>query len=307
MGPLACLTPLVADLVLRRTRAAIAAEGIAPGGHRAITRADLARIAPDAVPVPGGSTPNLAWGAATLGAAVEVVGAHGQDTAGALSRDSLADAGARLSLRACPVEATTTVVVLVDETGERAFAGLAGAQPTPAEARAVAADALLACDAWMIAAAPETFAAAALHPRLALSLAAPSKARLPAVAAAARRAEILLGNRAEAEALTGETGDAVLPALAALRPGRLTAVTDGAAGCILVLPDGRAVRRPARRADLVDTNGAGDAFAAGLLAGLQRGLSPEAAADLGMALAAATVSTPGPRASCEAHRAQRIP
>lgn len=56
--------------------------------------------------------------------------------------------------------------------------------------------------------------------------------------------------------------------LAALWPGCPTAATDRAAGCILVLSDGRAVQRSVCRTDLVDTNGADHAFAAGLLAGL---------------------------------------
>ena len=95
--------------------------------------------------------------------------------------------------------------------------------------------------------------------------------------------------------------------LAALWPGCPTAATDRAAGCILVLSDGRAVQRSVCRTDLVDTNGADHAFAAGLLAGLQRDLSLETAADFGMALAAATVFTSGPRAFREARLVQQNP
>ncbi|GLZ51627.1 carbohydrate kinase family protein [Actinomycetospora sp. NBRC 106378] len=61
-------------------------------------------------------------------------------------------------------------------------------------------------------------------------------------------------------------------------------VTCGADGALLV--DGAVERVPALAVDVVDTTGCGDAFCAGFLVGLDRGLAPPGAARLGTATAA---------------------
>lgn len=61
----------------------------------------------------------------------------------------------------------------------------------------------------------------------------------------------------------------------------LTVMKDGAAGCAIVR-DGTITRKPPElTVRPVDATGAGDAFNAGLIAGLARGMSAEASADLG--------------------------
>jgi sugar/nucleoside kinase (ribokinase family) len=57
------------------------------------------------------------------------------------------------------------------------------------------------------------------------------------------------------------------------------------------------VHRPAQRADVVDTTGAGDAFAAGVLSVWLAGpdVDPARALDAGLALAAEVVARPGAR------------
>jgi sugar/nucleoside kinase (ribokinase family) len=85
-----------------------------------------------------------------------------------------------------------------------------------------------------------------------------------------RGAHLLLANADEATVLAGTAGSATDQA------GRLTSrwpvavVKQGAAGAVWADAGGRVVSVPARPAPLVDPTGAGDAFAAGLLAALHR-------------------------------------
>lgn len=94
----------------------------------------------------------------------------------------------------------------------------------------------------------------------------------PRVRRVALAADVLLPNRLEAGLLlTGEgddgappTAEAALARLAALRPGRVTVVKDGAAGAWGA--DARAsVHVAAPRVDAIDATGAGDVFDAGFL------------------------------------------
>jgi ribokinase len=73
-------------------------------------------------------------------------------------------------------------------------------------------------------------------------------------------------------------------------------VSLGADGALWAAGD-RLVHRPARPVDVVDTTGAGDAFAAGLLAVwlADPSADPAAALDAGLARAAEVVARPGAR------------
>ena len=78
------------------------------------------------------------------------------------------------------------------------------------------------------------------------------------------------------------------------RAGREVVVTLGAEGALWT--DGRTVARvPAWLVAEADTTGAGDAFAAGLLAARLAGAGPREALDAGCALAAQAVARPGGR------------
>lgn len=104
---------------------------------------------------------------------------------------------------------------------------------------------------------------------------------------------IVFGNEDEAKLLAGaETAE---EAAAYLGSGHRTAfVTLGRHGA-LTAREGVIEHIPARSVPLVDTTGAGDAFAAGTLYGLATGQPPIAAARMGSALAAEVVSHLGPR------------
>jgi sugar/nucleoside kinase (ribokinase family) len=112
-------------------------------------------------------------------------------------------------------------------------------------------------------------------------------------------ATVLLPNADEARLLTGcaDVRDAAR-ALAARH--EIVAVSLGADGALWACGD-LLVHRPAHPTDVVDTTGAGDAFAAGLLSAWLtarnggRDVDPAGALDAGLALAAAVVRRPGAR------------
>ena len=106
--------------------------------------------------------------------------------------------------------------------------------------------------------------------------------------------DILFANEAEVTALFPDTSfDAAVKALA----GKVAtaAVTRGAWGSTLVI-GGSATPVPAAPVDkVIDTTGAGDQYAAGVLYGLARGLAPLACGRLGALAAAEVISHYGPR------------
>jgi ribokinase len=105
-------------------------------------------------------------------------------------------------------------------------------------------------------------------------------------------AHLLLPNGDEARALTGEADPE--RAARALAAGREVVVTLGRAGALWT--DGsRVARVAAGDVEVVDTTGAGDAFAAGLLAARVDGAAPEEALAAGCALAARAVARIGAR------------
>jgi sugar/nucleoside kinase (ribokinase family) len=107
-----------------------------------------------------------------------------------------------------------------------------------------------------------------------------------------RDAELLLPNADEVRVLTGEADPE--RAARALAGGREAVVTLGRAGALWT--DGeRVARARAEDVDAVDTTGAGDAFAAGLLAARADGAEPEEALAAGCRLAAHAVSRVGAR------------
>jgi sugar/nucleoside kinase (ribokinase family) len=109
-------------------------------------------------------------------------------------------------------------------------------------------------------------------------------------------ADTLLPNRDEARVLTGEDDpEAAARALAARADAREVVVTLGADGALWT--DGREVVRvdAPRVAAVVDTTGAGDAFAAGWLAARRSGADPHAALTAACALGARAVARPGAR------------
>jgi ribokinase len=255
----------------------------------------------------GGAGANVAVHLTQLGMPVRLVGCVGGDPAGAGLIAELGEAGVGLALRTVAGAATGTVVSLVERGGQRSMLSDRGANLalTPDDVVVPATGGHLHVSGYTL-----------LDPR-------PRPAGLAALAAARAAgcttsvdpastgplehsgvdrfladtagATLLLPNEDEARLLTGcadvaEAGRA----LAARYP--VVAVKLGAAGALWVTTD-TLVHRPAHATAVVDTTGAGDAFAAGLLsAWLGRPeVDPVTTLEAGLARAALVVARPGAR------------
>ena len=109
--------------------------------------------------------------------------------------------------------------------------------------------------------------------------------------------DVVLANADEATVLTG-CADPADAALALARPSRVVVVKLGADGALVATRGSDDVDPPPRRqVEVVDTTGAGDAFAAGFLPGWRTGSDLAAALDAGNALGARVVTRQGARPS----------
>jgi ribokinase len=252
----------------------------------------------------GGSAANVAAWLAAAGVRCALVARVGEDERGRSAGAELRAAGVDARLTADPERPTGTCVVLVAPGGERTMIPDAGAGHGLAASDLP--DELLVSGGHLHVAGyallrPGSRAAArsaierARARRMTVSVDPSSAALLsPAFLDLARGADLLLPNVAEVGALTGERD----PERAARRLAERipeVVVKMGALGALWAA--GGEVRRveAASARSPIDTTGAGDAFAAGLLAARVDGASPEEALAAGCRLAAEAVATPGAR------------
>ncbi len=259
----------------------------------------------------GGAGANVAVHLAQLGTPVLLAGCLGDDVAGAGLRAELTAAGVRLAVRTVPGAATGTIVSLVEPDGQRSMLADRGANlalrpedvPAPAAGGHLHLSGYTLLDPGPRAAGLDALAAAAaagctvsVDPASTGPLTAYGVDRWLADTAAAT---LLLPNADEAVLLTGcpDVSDAAR-ALARRHP--VVAVSLGADGALWASQQASQevlVHRPAHPARVLDTTGAGDAFAAGLLAAWLRDPDgdPARALDAGLERAAAVVARLGAR------------
>jgi ribokinase len=255
----------------------------------------------------GGAGANVAAHLARLGTAVLLAGCVGDDAAGAGLAAELAAAGVALRLRTVPGAATGTIVSLVAPGGQRSMLADRGANldlrpddvpaPPPGGHLHLSGYTLLdpgprGAGLAALAGAVAAGCTISVDPASTGPLTRYGVDRWLADTAAAT---LLLPNADEARLLTG-CGDPTDAARSLARRHRIVAVTLGADGALWASGD-RLVHRPALATDVVDTTGAGDAFAAGLLAAwlATPGVDPGDALDAGLARAAEVVRRPGAR------------
>jgi ribokinase len=249
---------------------------------------------------PGGKGANAAAAAARAGATVRFVSAVGGDADGQDALANLRAEGVEVDAVAVRDDAPTGAALIVtDADGANLIAVAPGAnlRVDPAHVtRSLAA--LTAFDVVLVSAEiPDAAIEAAVRAgadRAAATVLDPAPARL-SLLEAARIGAILTPNESEALELTDSTDVEQAARRLAELSGRAAVVTLGAAGCLVA--EGSTVTRfaaaPAGR--IVDTVGAGDAFAGGLAAALARGEPLDAAVHAALRAAAASLAYAGAR------------
>jgi sugar/nucleoside kinase (ribokinase family) len=250
----------------------------------------------------GGQGANVAAWLAACGVPVTFVGRAGDD---ALGREAVAEldaAGVHTRVTFDPEAPTGTCLVLVEPGGERTMVPDPGAndalvvEDLPEGAHLHLAGYTLLREGSRAAGLRALAQARARGTTI--SLDPSSAAPLAAVGAAAflqwaGPVDLLVANAEEAALLSGHS-DVDHSARALTELATEVVVKLGAEGA--VWSGGVEVRRrPADEVEVVDTTGAGDAFAAGLLSAWRPGRDPEAALAAGCRLAARAVSKPGAR------------
>jgi ribokinase len=243
----------------------------------------------------------------TPGAPVTLVGAIGDDQAGRDRVAELTAAGVRVQAQVCPGTPTGAIVVLTDH-GDRTMITDRGANILLS---ADTVDAGMRDAAWLHLSAytllEEASRATGLHALaqarargIRTSVDAASAQPLRDVGAAAflswvRPTDVLFLNADEAAVLAGR-GPAREQAIAlAGEIGGVAVVKLGAGGAVWARSAEDVLAAPAPEVTTIDTTGAGDAFAAGLLAALVDGQTPAQALQSAVELGSRAVTSLGAR------------
>lgn len=224
----------------------------------------------------GGAAANVAAWVVAAGGSATFVGRAGDDPLGRQAVDELAASGVAVRVALDPARPTGICIVLVDPAGERTMVPSAGANAAAADLSALpgGADWLYLSGYALLAQPCRPSALEALDAARARgwSIAVDAASAAPLRAAGADAflgwsggGVLLFANREEALVLTGRDEPEAAARALAKRCGQAI-VKSGAGGA--VWSDGSAVRSVAAvTATTVDSTGAGDAFAAGYLAG----------------------------------------
>lgn len=255
----------------------------------------------------GGAAANSAAWVAASGTEATFVGRVGDDVFGRFAVDDLRAAGVTVEVSVDPQRPTGTCIVLVDPSGERTMIPEAGANAgLPADA---VAPRILPADGYLFVSGYTLLEPGLLPAGLAAIAGARERGCRIAVdaASAAPLARIgparflawvggnvlLLANHEEAHVLT-DVPDAAEAARELGRRCGEAVVKSGPGGCWWSDGD-EVVPMPAERVDVVDTTGAGDAFAAGFLSARLGGADVRECLQVGTATAARAVTQLGAR------------
>jgi ribokinase len=235
-------------------------------------------LCPDYQIIPGGKGANQALAARRAGAGVRMVGCVGQDDFADLALSLLRDEAVDLTGLATSQNPTCCATVCVDAQGENAIVVASGANSDAAAAQI--ADGMLKPDDWLVLQMEipheenwhAVRMAKAAGAKVMLSVAPAAPVPEPIL----EMLDVLLVNRIEGEMVASHIGFAAedsssLPVALSETFGLTCIMTLGAEGAAAVGP-GLALAMPTLPVSVVDTTGAGDAFAGILAATLDEGL-----------------------------------
>ena len=302
----------IVDTEVQVDDAFLTAQGLTKGVMTLVTEGEQSRLRAALgghaqLAAAGGSAANTMVGVALFGGHAFYTGKVGNDMAGALYRESMAEAGVEFDVEAAERYPTGTCLVLVTPDGERTMQTNLGSSgelgPDDVDDERLARSRTLYVEGYLWA-SPEPAAAArrALEEArysgisVALSFSDPSIVSLFAneLRTAARDfSEVVFCNEHEAMLYAGTSErQAALEGVAADCP--VVFMTCGKDGS-LIWDHGRITHVGGYTVPVVDTTGAGDIYAAGVLFGLSRHMAPSQAAMLGSFASAKVVTELGPR------------
>lgn len=233
---------------------------------------------------PGGSAANAAVWAAAAGAATRLYGRVGDDLAGRLVSEALAEWSVDAALAVDHAVPTGSTLVVHDAADRSMVADRgANAHLAPGDLPADLEAGAVLVSGYILVNEGSMEAGRAAIERAHAPFVAVDAASWPLVEAfgverffeVTGPANVLLANEREAEVLSGfAAGEAAAKELGRRYP--MACVKLGAEGAVAAW-DGRTIHEPAEPVEEVDPTGAGDAFDGALLAALVRGTSPEEA------------------------------
>jgi fructokinase len=238
---------------------------------------------------PGGSPFNVAVGLARLGSRTSLMARFGEDEYGRMLRAAAIAEGIDVAGAPHATEPTTRAIAVLDESARAVYEfdleGTADWQWTATELRRLDPDAEVLHFGSIASWTPPGDARiaellCALRPRGGVLISYDPNIR-PAVFGARHRglglvehsvhcSDVVKASREDLEWLYPDRPvDDVAECWSGLGPG-VVVVTDGERGATAYRRGHKSLQRPGREAEVIDTIGAGDAFTAGLLAGLVR-------------------------------------
>ena len=301
----------IVDVIANVDESFVTEHGLEKGAMTLIDTAraiELYDVLPTPTEVGGGSAANTIVGVASFGGDAAYVGKVSQDSLGETFREDIRAAGVTFDMPlSTEGEPTARSMIVVTPDAERTmntFLGVsADLREEDIDLDLVASPSILYCEGYLYDAPP---AKAAIRLAMATANAAGKKVSLTLSdgfcvdrhrddfrALMADSVDILFGN--EDEILSLYQTDDFDAAATQAADCDLVCLTRGAAGS-LILSGGDRIEIPAFPVDdVVDTTGAGDLYAAGVLYGLAAGRDLETAGKLGSLAASECISHLGPR------------
>lgn len=308
-GGIVCLGHALVDRLVEADAGAVQAAGLEPGAMTLVEASTARRIGAALTGwrhVAGGSAANTAAGVAAFGERATLVATVGADDDGRGYLEKIESIGVHcVAHEATTGQPTGVCHVLVTADGDRTMATHLGAAPglsrAAVDASGIESAACVYVEGYLLdAAAAEALARAA---EIAKASGTPFALSLSDPFVVDRHhdtilrliddgtVDLLFGNEDEAKALLGLSGSpADDPSALIRRPGYAFVMTRGAQGSLVVSEEG-VVEAPAHAVErVVDTTGAGDLFAAGVLVGLARRADLLECLNLGSLAAAEIIS-----------------